>query len=90
MGGIKIEELTVRNLDGSVIAHYLMKERDNVQGQNVHTNGLIPLSPFVYFQSDSIHTMVFVADAIGDVYEVRETHKYNELVMTRLSHGSNN
>jgi len=44
---------------------------------------LIPLSPLVYFQAGSIHTMVFVADARGAVDEVREIHKYNELRYTR-------
>jgi uncharacterized protein DUF4440 len=46
---------------------------------------LIPLSPLVYFQAGSIHTMVFVADAKGAVTEVRELHKYNELAYRRLA-----
>lgn len=45
---------------------------------------LIPLSPLVYFQAGSIHTMIFVADAQGTVTEVREVHKYNELAYKRL------
>lgn len=45
---------------------------------------LIPLSPLVYFQSGSIHTMIFVADAKGVITEVREVHKYNELSMKRV------
>ena len=45
---------------------------------------LIPLSPLVYFQSGSIHTMIFVPDGKGGIAEVREVHKYNELVMKRV------
>jgi hypothetical protein len=45
---------------------------------------LIPLSPLVYFQAGSIHTMIFVADAKGGVDEVREVHKYNELAYKRV------
>jgi hypothetical protein len=46
---------------------------------------LIPLSPLVYFQAGSIHTMIFVADAKGAVDEVREIHKYNELAYKRIA-----
>jgi hypothetical protein len=46
---------------------------------------LIPLSPLVYFQAGSIHTMIFVADAQGAVTEVREVHKYNELAYKRMA-----
>ena len=46
---------------------------------------LIPLSPLVYFQAGSIHTMIFVADAQGRVTEVREIHKYNELAYRRVA-----
>jgi hypothetical protein len=46
---------------------------------------LIPLSPLVYFQAGSIHTMIFVTDAGGRVTEVREIHKYNELAYKRLT-----
>jgi hypothetical protein len=46
---------------------------------------LIPLSPLVYFQAGSIHTMIFVADASGTVTEVREIHKYNELAYHKLA-----
>lgn len=45
---------------------------------------LIPLSPQVYFQAGSIHTMIFVVDAAGAVTEVREVHKYNELAYRRI------
>ena len=45
---------------------------------------LIPLSPLVYFQAGSIHTMIFVADAKGRVTELREIHKYNDLAYKRL------
>jgi hypothetical protein len=45
---------------------------------------LIPLSPLVFFQSGSIHTMIFVADAKGAITAVREVHKYNELSMQRI------
>lgn len=160
-GGIKIEDMTVRDLGGGAVAHYLMNEWENVQGQKLHTKyyatdtyrragdswqlvasqvtvvprdldpvsvdsaawarligeyevsprarsryhvfigqgalyggrdrrsatRLIPLSPLVYFQSGSIHTMVFVPGADGKIVELREIHKYNELVMTRVSAG---
>jgi hypothetical protein len=46
---------------------------------------LIPLSPLVYFQAGSIHTMIFVPDAGGAVTEVREIHKYNELAYKRVA-----
>jgi hypothetical protein len=45
---------------------------------------LIPLSPLVFFQSGSIHTMIFVPDGKGGIAEVREVHKYNELSMQRV------
>lgn len=45
---------------------------------------LIPLSPLVFFQSGSIHTMIFVPDRNGRIVEVREVHKYNELRMARI------
>ncbi|HEV2111252.1 MAG TPA: nuclear transport factor 2 family protein [Gammaproteobacteria bacterium] len=45
---------------------------------------LIPLSPLVYFQAGSIHTMIFVPDGKGGIAEVREVHKYNELSMQRV------
>src|SRR6185437_12864147 len=44
---------------------------------------LIPLSPLVYFQAGSIHTMIFVMGKDGRVDEVREIHKYNELAYRR-------
>lgn len=46
---------------------------------------LIPLSPLVFFQSGSIHTMIFVKDAKGAITEVREVHKYNEVREFRLA-----
>lgn len=46
---------------------------------------LIPLSPLVFFQKGSIHTMIFVPDVSGAITEVREIHKYNELIMTRVA-----
>ena len=49
---------------------------------------LIPLSPLVYFQAGSIHTMIFVMGADGHVDEVREIHKYNELAYRRVSGGA--
>jgi hypothetical protein len=45
---------------------------------------LIPLSPLVYFQAGSIHTMIFVMGRDGRVDEVREIHKYNELAYRRV------
>ena len=158
-GGIKVEDLTVRSVGDGAVAHYLMDEWEDVQGQHLHTKyfstdvyrrvhnswmlvasqatvvprdldavavdhsewsrlvgdyqvsakaksryhvfvdkgilyggrdkksatRLIPLSPLVYFQSGSIHTMVFVPGPQGKIIEVREIHKYNELVMTRAS-----
>lgn len=49
---------------------------------------LIPLSPLVYFQAGSIHTMIFVMGADGHVDEVREIHKYNELAYKRVAGGA--
>jgi hypothetical protein len=46
---------------------------------------LIPLSPLVYFQAGSIHTMIFVMGKDGRVDEVREIHKYNELTYQRVA-----
>jgi hypothetical protein len=45
---------------------------------------LIPLSPLVYFQKGSIHTMIFVPGADGAIREVREEHKFNEVAMQRI------
>lgn len=45
---------------------------------------LIPLSPLVFFQAGSIHTMIFVQDGKGAVNQVREVHKYNELAYSRV------
>jgi hypothetical protein len=46
---------------------------------------LIPLAPLVFFQKGSIHTMIFVRDVSGEIREVRELHKYNEVVMKRVT-----
>ena len=46
---------------------------------------LIPLAPLVFFQQGSIHLMVFVRDHSGAVSQVRELHKYNEVIMKRVS-----
>jgi hypothetical protein len=46
---------------------------------------LIPLAPLVFFQAGSIHIMVFVQDATGAIAEVRELHKYNEVIMKRVA-----
>ncbi len=48
---------------------------------------LIPLSPLVFFQQGSIHIMVFVKDTHGAVNEVLELHKYNEVVLRRITKG---
>jgi hypothetical protein len=54
-------------------------------GSNSETaTRLIPLSPLVFFQQGSIHTMVFVQDASGAVIEVRELHKFNEVRLQRI------
>ena len=158
-GGIKIEELQVRQAAGAVVTHYIINEWEDVFAQHLHTkyvntdtwaprdgqwrivatqstvvprdedpvpvdsksyaavvgsysfdpagkrvykvfvrggklfggkdeqsaSELIPLSPLVYFQAGSIHTMIFVADAHGAVTEAREIHKYNELAYKRLA-----
>lgn len=44
---------------------------------------LIPLAPLVFHQQGSIHLMVFVRDAAGEIGEVRELHKYNEVRMQK-------
>jgi hypothetical protein len=49
---------------------------------------LIPLAPLVFFQTGSIHLMVFVKNEAGAVTEVREIHKYNEVRMQRNSRNS--
>jgi hypothetical protein len=46
---------------------------------------LIPLAPLVFFQQGSIHMMVFVRDPGGRVSQVRELHKYNEVIMKRVT-----
>ncbi len=45
---------------------------------------LIPLAPLVFFQQGSIHVMIFVRDETGQIGEVRELHKYNEVRMQRV------
>ena len=54
-------------------------------GDEKSATQLIPLSPRVYFQAGSIHTMIFVADIQGVVTEMREIHKYNELTYQRVA-----
>ena len=49
---------------------------------------LIPLGPQVFQQQGSIHIMLFAKEPGGEVTEVRELHKYNEIVMRRMSIGS--
>ncbi|MGH8290431.1 MAG: nuclear transport factor 2 family protein [Steroidobacteraceae bacterium] len=46
---------------------------------------LIPLSPLVYYRTGSIHIMVFVRDRDGSINKVLELHKYNEVVLDRIS-----
>jgi len=65
--------------------HVYLREGVLLGGADEQTaTALIPLSPLVYFQSGSIHTMIFVPDGKGGIAEVREVHKYNELVMKRV------
>jgi hypothetical protein len=42
------------------------------------------LSPLVFFQKGSIHTMIFVPNADGAIREVLEEHKFNEVAMQRV------
>jgi hypothetical protein len=157
-GGIKVADVSVRDIGGGAVAHYLLDEWEDIYGQKLHTKylvtdtyrrhdrtwqmvasqttvvprdlepvqvdtskwpalvgeyrlsdqanrsyhvylrdgalyagsseekatSLIPLSPLVFFQKGSIHTMIFVEDAAGVITEVCEVHKYNELVMKRV------
>lgn len=46
---------------------------------------LIPLAPLTYFQAGSIHLIIFVKDPSGAVSELRELHKYNEVLMERVA-----
>ncbi|HET7175388.1 MAG TPA: nuclear transport factor 2 family protein [Gammaproteobacteria bacterium] len=65
--------------------HVYLREGALLGGADEQTaTALIPLAPLVYFQSGSIHTMIFVPDGKGGIAEVREVHKYNELVMKRV------
>lgn len=45
---------------------------------------LIPLAPLVFFQKGSIHLLIFVKNSAGDITELRELHKYNEVRMERV------
>jgi hypothetical protein len=49
-------------------------------------SNLIALAPLTFFQSGSIHTMIFVQDSAGHIAEVREIHKYNEVRMQHVTH----
>lgn len=65
--------------------HVYLREGSLFGGADEQTaTALIPLSPLVYFQAGSIHTMIFVPDGKGGIAEVREVHKYNELSMQRV------
>jgi hypothetical protein len=73
-------------------SHYEVRLRDGALygGRDQKTATLlIPLAPLVFFQKGSIHTMVFVQDGTGAITEVRELHKYNEVVMKRVAPGAN-
>lgn len=45
---------------------------------------LIPLSPLVFFEQGSIHTLVFVQKAGDGITEALELHKYNEVALPRV------
>jgi ketosteroid isomerase-like protein len=65
--------------------HVYLREGSLFGGRDEQSaTALIPLSPLVYFQAGSIHTMIFVPDGKGGIAEVREVHKYNELSMKRV------
>lgn len=90
-GHIRIEDMTFRYLGTAVISHYLVNEWEDVFGQKLHTRylvtsatELIALSPLVFFQKGSIHTMIFVPNADGGIREVLEEHKFNEVAMQRV------
>ena len=68
-------------------SHYQVRLRDGALygGRDEKTATLlIPLAPLVFFQKGSIHLMIFVRDGSGAIKEVRELHKYNEVVMKRV------
>jgi hypothetical protein len=66
--------------------HVFMRGNALFGGTNEKTaTRLIPLSPLVYFQQGSIHTLIFVRDGSGAIAEVREIHKYNEVRMKRVA-----
>lgn len=44
---------------------------------------LIPLSPLVFSEKGSIHTLVFVRTTAGNISKVLELHKYNEVAIYR-------
>lgn len=65
--------------------HVYLREGALLGGADEQTaTALIPLSPLVYFQAGSIHTMIFVPDGKGGIAELREVHKYNEVVLKRV------
>lgn len=65
--------------------HVFFRENALYGGSKPETaTRLIPLSPLVFFQAGSIHTMVFVRGRDGNIVEVRELHKYNEVRMKRV------
>ncbi|MDE3216732.1 MAG: nuclear transport factor 2 family protein [Gemmatimonadota bacterium] len=48
---------------------------------------LIRLSRRVFFEHGGTHVLIFVPDANGRIVEMREVHKYNEVVFTRAGAG---
>jgi Domain of unknown function (DUF4440) len=69
-------------------SHYEVRLRDGaLYGGNDEKSAtpLIPLAPLVFFQKGSIHTLIFVRDGSGAISELRELHKYNEVVMKRVA-----
>jgi Domain of unknown function (DUF4440) len=69
-------------------SHYEVRLRDGALygGRDQKTATLlIPLAPLVFFQKGSIHIVVFVQDGSGAITELRELHKYNEVVMKRVA-----
>jgi Domain of unknown function (DUF4440) len=74
--------------DDKATSHYQVSMRDGALygGRDAGTATLlIPLAPLVFFQKGSIHIMVFVQDGTGAIIEVRELHKYNEVIMKRVA-----
>jgi hypothetical protein len=161
-GTITVRDLTVKDLGGAAVVHYLLDETETIFGQVLHTKYLetdtwrregkgwkavasqvtvvprdlepvavdkhlwpslagdyalspqmprrfrvffrdgslyggpdeksaallIPLSPLVFHQKGTIHLLIFVQDEKGEVTEVRELHKYNEVIMRRAPGGA--